>query len=122
MDFIKNLFSFLTTSQDYINGLALIGFIGINIFLGSLDAWINKEFQWMKFQKGIVKGIGIIMATFAAYTIGNLIPNVLVMTVNEVDVNITTAIQLTITAGLIWYGKEIVIKLKNAIIGSEAEL
>lgn len=113
-DFINNF----ALGQDYINGLVLTGLIIINIFLGSLDAIINNQFDKIKFFKGIKKGFAISLATFLTYILGGLIPNVLVINVNNVDVNITTAIGLTITAGLIWYGKEVLVKIKTAILGS----
>jgi glucose uptake protein GlcU len=115
MDSITNFFSNFVIGQDYINGFVLIGLIVVNIFLGSMDAWINKQFDKEKFIKGIKKGFGITIATLITYNLGQLVPNLLVITSNDVDVNIPTAVGLAITAGVAWYAKEVVVKIKNAI-------
>ncbi|HZK27852.1 MAG TPA: hypothetical protein VFD00_10000 [Thermoclostridium sp.] len=117
MDTITNFFGSFVLGQDYINGLVLIGLICVNIFLGSMDAWINNTWDKSKLINGIKKGFSISVATLATYLLGGFIPDVLVMTVNEVEVTLVTAISVAITAGLIWYGKEVVIKIKNAIGG-----
>lgn len=114
---MTNFFSNFVLGQDYINGLVLIGLICVNIFLGSMDAWINNTWDKEKLIKGIKKGFSISVATLATYVLGGFIPDILVMTVNEVEVSLVTAIGLVITAAIAWYGKEVVIKIKNAIGG-----
>ena len=60
------------------------------------------------------------MATYITYILGGLNPNILIMTSNDVSINIQTAISLAITGGIIWYGKEVVTKI-TSLIGSKQD-
>ena len=91
--------------------LGLIILIVVNIVLGSIDAWLTKTFDKEKFKKGILKGFIISLCFIATYFVGYLNPNVIVINMNSVDVDLLSAVTMVITAGYIWYGKEVITKL-----------
>lgn len=100
--------------------IGLIILIIVNIVLGSIDAWLNKAFDKEKFKKGILKGFIISLCFVATYFVGYLNPDVIVVNMNGIDVNLLSSVTLVITAGYIWYGKEVITKLATLVKGKIA--
>lgn len=115
MDNFINLFNNL--GQDYIYGLALTALICINVGLGSWNAWLNKTWDREKFIRGFLNGLGIALAVYFTYLVGGLIPDLLVITTTDAEINLQTAISLAMVAGIYHYGKDIVTKIQAGIGG-----
>lgn len=97
--------------------IGLIVLIIINIVLGSIDAWLTKTFDKEKFRKGTLKGFIISLCFAATYFVGYLNPNIIVVNMNGVDVDLLSAVTMAITMGYIWYGKEVITKLVALVKG-----
>lgn len=84
---------------------------GVNITLGSLDALFVKEFDFRKFYIGLVKASTIVCCVFATYYAGSLVPEVLIMPIGDVEVNLMTALYVSGVGIFTLYGKQVVDKL-----------
>jgi len=95
--------------------IGLLIFMGVNVILGSVDSVFNGIFDFKKFVKGIVKAIVIVGCYAGVYYAGTLNQDIVVLKINEVDVNIVTAIYMTSVIGFIAYGKQIIEKLNKFV-------
>lgn len=96
-------------------GIGLLGLILINILLGSINSLFSKDFDKTKFYKGFLKGFIVILSFFGTYGIGVINPDVITMNINDVDVNLVTAIHLTVLGAFIAYGKQVIEKLSTFV-------
>lgn len=95
-------------------GIALLGFIIINILLGSINGILERKFDKEKFINGIIKG-GIVAISFVGvYFIGTLIPDVMI-DINGQEITILMAVNLIVVSGLAWYAKEVLVKLASFV-------
>jgi len=93
----------------------LLGLIIVNIVLGAVNSIFDKTFGKDKLVQGIIKG-GIVTGCFiATYFIGSVNPDVIVMKVNEVDVNLLTAVYITVLGAFVSYGGQVVQKLAGYV-------
>lgn len=93
-------------------GVGLLLLMGVNIFLGSVNALFTQEFDKKKLAQGAIKAGAIVFCFIVTYMAGWLNPTVVVMTVEGAgEVNLLTAVVLVITGGFLFYGKEVVLKL-----------
>lgn len=88
---------------------------GVNIILGSVDAIFNGSFDKKKFIKGIGKASVIVGCVFAGYYAGNLVPDIMVMKVDETDINLMTAIHLSGVTVFGLYAKQFIDKLMSML-------
>jgi uncharacterized membrane protein YagU involved in acid resistance len=100
-------------------GTALLILVISNIILGSLNAWFAKQFNKVKFWQGIVKGFVVTLIAIAVYMAGYLVPEFKIDAFGPEPVNLTTAMLYVVTAGFLWYAKEVLTKLSSIISGKK---
>lgn len=97
--------------------IALLILICANVVLGSFNSWFDKSFDKEKMLKGIKKGLVVFLVFVAVYIAGVLVPEIQASIVNGEPVNLTTGVLYIITAGFLWYAKEVLTKLPVLIGG-----
>ena len=81
------------------------------VTLAKLKGMFNKE----KLITSFVKYISLIIGVFFLYIAGILNENVIVAQIDGVFVNLVSGIKLLLTLGLIYYGGQALIKLKDLL-------
>ena len=71
----------------------------------------NKD----KLLKSLVKYISLILGVFFIYIAGVLNENVVVAEIDGISVNLVSGIKLLLTLGLMYYGGQSLIKLKDLL-------
>jgi len=99
--------------------VGLLIFMGVNVLLGSVNSIFSKTFDYKKCLKGIAKAVVIVGCYYAVYYAGTLNQDIMILKINEVDVNIVTAIYMTSVVGFIAYGKQIIEKLNKFVTPSK---
>ncbi len=87
----------------------------INIVLGSLDAISKGVFDKKKLKQGIVKAIVVLSCVFGVYYSGTLVPDVMVIKINDVDLNLMSAVNVSGTMVFMMYGKQAIEKLVSLL-------
>lgn len=96
----------------------IIGLICVmlsNILLGTSLATLKEQFKKETFLKGIVKSILIIIAIGAMYICSYLNPNIMIANINGQEVNLVSGMELIFIAGIVMYGYQSLIKLKDLL-------
>lgn len=96
----------------------IIGLISVmlaNMLLGVTLAKLKQEFKKEKLLSGLVKYLGIILGVLLMYIAGYLNPDIVVANINNVEVNLMTGIEVLFISGIIYYGMQDLIKLKNLL-------
>lgn len=93
---------------------------GVNVVLGSLNAWFNGEFDGKKLLRGVGKAIFIIGCVFGIYYSGSLVPDIAVMEIDGNKVNLMTAIHLSGVTVFALYGKQAIEKLMKLLTGNKS--
>ena len=96
----------------------IIGLISImlaNVLLGVTLAKLKQEFKKEKLLSGLVKYLGIVLGVLLMYLAGYLNPNIIVANINNVEVNLMTGIEVLFISGIVYYGMQDLIKLKNLL-------
>jgi len=88
-----------------------------NIFLGSIEAWLNGQFDKKKLLQGVIKAFVVAISMCLVYIAGLLNTEVITIDINGEVVNLITGVNLILTGGAIWYAKEVFIKLATFIKG-----
>lgn len=86
-----------------------------NVLLGVTLAKLKQEFKKEKLLIGLVKYLGIILGVLLMYIAGYLNPDIVVANINNVEVNLMTGIEVLFISGIIYYGMQDLIKLKNLL-------
>ena len=93
----------------------IIGLISVmiaNVLLGVTLAKLKKEFNKEKLLNGLVKYLSIVLGVLLMYLAGYLNSNVMIANINNVEVNLMTAIEVLFVSGIVYYGVQDLIKLK----------
>ena len=86
-----------------------------NILLGTTLAKLKANFSKKKMLEGLVK-VGCILAGIGLmYLTSYLNPDILVANINETNVNLIDGIKLLFMAGIVMYGGQDLIKLKDIL-------
>ena len=96
----------------------LIGLFSVmiaNVLLGVTLAKLKKEFNKEKLLNGLVKYLSIIIGVLLMYLAGYLNSDIMIANINNVEVNLMTAIEVLFVSGIIYYGVQDLIKLKNLL-------
>lgn len=99
----------------------LNSFIGLasvmlaNIFMGVTLAKLKKNFNKKKFLEGLVKVGGVLVAVGLLYLASRFNPDILVANVNGTNMNLIDAMNLLFTTGIVIYGGQDLIKLKDIL-------
>lgn len=96
----------------------IIGLVSVmiaNVLLGVTLAKLKQEFKKEKLLIGLVKYLGIVLGVLLMYLTGYLNPDIVVANINNVEVNLMTGIEVLFISGIIYYGMQDLIKLKNLL-------
>ena len=93
--------------------IGLVSAMLANVLLGVTLAKLKQEFKKEKLLSGLVKYLGIILGVLLMYIAGYLNPDIVVA--NIVEVNLMTGIEVLFISGIIYYGMQDLIKLKNLL-------
>ena len=96
----------------------IIGLVSVmiaNVFLGVTLAKLKSEFKKDKLLAGLVKYLGIILGVSLMYLTGYLNPNIVVANINNVEVNLMAGIEVLFISGIVYYGMQDLIKLKDLL-------
>lgn len=86
-----------------------------NVLLGTTLAKLKASFSKKKMLGGLVK-VGCILAGVGLmYLTSYLNPNILVANINDTNVNLIDAIKMLFMAGIIMYGSQDLIKLRDIL-------
>jgi len=95
--------------------VALLILMAVNIILGSLNAIAERNFDKKVLLQGIIKAITIIVCFILVYAAGLLTFDLAIININGEEVNTLTAIYLLIVYSFYYYGREVILKLKDKI-------
>lgn len=95
--------------------IGLVSTMAANILLGMTLAKLKQNFNKKKFLEGLVKVISILLGIGLMYLTSYLNPDILVTNINGTNVNLIDAIKLLFMAGIIMYGSQDLIKLKDIL-------
>lgn len=96
----------------------IIGLVSVmiaNVLLGVTLAKLKQEFKKEKLLSGLVKYLGIVLGVLLMYLAGYLNPNIIVANINNVEVNLMAGIEVLFISGIIFYGMQDLIKLKDLL-------
>ncbi len=106
--------NFVLDFQMLYLGLGLLGLVLINILLGSIDGFLQKQFDKVKLINGIIKGSIVTVSFIGVYLIGNLVPDITIE-INGQEMTLLMAINVIILGGFAYYAKEVLTKLASFI-------
>lgn len=96
----------------------IIGLVSVmiaNVLLGVTLAKLKQGFKKEKLLSGLVKYLGIVLGVLLMYLTSYLNPDIVVANINNVEVNLMTGIEVLFISGIIYYGMQDLIKLKNLL-------
>lgn len=96
-------------------GIGLLLLVIANIGLGSISAFIDKTWDWIKFRNGVIKGAVVVAALVAVYYAGYFNPDLLVVDVGGQTVNLMTAINVVLMATFTTYAVDVLKKLRDML-------
>lgn len=96
----------------------IIGLVSVmlaNVLLGVTLAKLKQEFKKEKLLSGLVKYLGIVLGVLLMYLTGYLNPDIVVANINGIKVNLMAGIEVLFISGIVYYGVQDLIKLKNLL-------
>lgn len=96
----------------------IIGLVSVmlaNVLLGVTLATLKKEFKKEKLIAGLVKYGCMILGVGLMYLTGYLNPDIIVANIDGAEVNLVTGIEFLFISGIVYYGMQDLIKLKNLL-------
>ena len=95
--------------------IGLVSVMIANVLLGVTLAKLKKEFNKEKLLNGLVKYLSIIIGVLLMYLAGYLNSDIMIANINNVEVNLMTAIEVLFVSGIVYYGMQDLIKLKDLL-------
>lgn len=95
--------------------IGLVATMLANLLLGMTLAKLKQNFNKKKFLEGLVKVISILLGIGLMYLTSYLNPDILVANINGTNVNLIDAIKMLFMAGIVMYGSQDLIKLKDIL-------
>lgn len=95
--------------------IGLISVMLANVLLGVTLAKLKKEFNKEKLLNGLVKYLSIVLGVLLMYLAGYLNSDIVIANINNVEVNLMTAIEVLFVSGIVYYGMQNLIKLKDLL-------
>ena len=86
-----------------------------NVIMGTTLAKLKSQFSKKKLLEGLVKIASIIISILLMYLCSYLNADIMVASINGMNVNLMDGIRLLFTAGIIYYGSQDLIKLKDIL-------
>ena len=95
--------------------IKVISDIIAKFLLGVTLAKLKKEFNKEKLLNGLVKYMSIVLGVLLMYLAGYLNSDIMIANINNVEVNLMTAIEILFVSGIGYYGMQDLIKLKDLL-------
>lgn len=95
--------------------IGLVSTMVANVVLGMTLAKLKQTFNKKKMLEGLVKVVSVLSGVGLMYLTSYLNPDILVANINGTNVNLIDAIKLLFMAGIIMYGSQDLIKLKDIL-------
>lgn len=95
--------------------IGLVSVMVANIIMGTTLAKLKSQFRKKKCVEGIIKVGSIIVSILLMYLCSYLNADIMIASINGMNVNLMDAIKLLFTAGIVYYGSQDLIKLKNIL-------
>lgn len=95
--------------------IGLVSVMTANVIMGMTLAKLKSKFSKRKCLEGLVKVGGIIISILLMYLCSYLNSDIMVASINGMNVNLMDAIELLFTAGIVYYGSQDLIKLKDIL-------
>lgn len=95
--------------------VGLLVFMLANVTLGSVNSMFDKSFDTKKFFSGVGKALVILVVYVGVYVAGAINSNVLVMQIGDIEADVVTGIYLVAVSGYIFYGAQLVEKLRTLL-------
>lgn len=95
--------------------IGLVSVMIANVLLGVTLAKLKKKFNKEKLLSGLIKYLGIIIGVSLMYLAGYLNSEIMIANINNVEVNLMTAIEVLFISGIVYYGMQDLIKLKDLL-------
>ena len=86
-----------------------------NVIMGTTLAKLKSQFSKKKCLEGIVKILSIVISISLMYLCSYLNSDIMIASINGMNVNLIDAIELLFTAGIVYYGSQDLIKLKDIL-------
>lgn len=99
-------------------GAGLLLLILANIGLGSVNAFMEGDWDMLKFRNGCIKGAIVAAALIAVYFAGWLNPDLFVIEADGQTVNLMTAVHIALLAAFTAYAVDVIKKLKSMLTTS----
>ena len=95
--------------------IGLVSVMIANIIMGMTLTKLKSNFSKKKCLEGIVKILSIVVSISLMYLCSYLNSDIMVASINGMNVNLIDAIKLLFTAGIVYYGSQDLIKLKDIL-------
>ena len=95
--------------------IGLVSVMVANVIMGITLAKLKSQFNKKKCLEGLVKIASIIISILLMYLCSYLNADIMVASINGMNVNLIDAIKLLFTAGIVYYGSQDLIKLKDIL-------
>ena len=95
--------------------IGLVSVMIANVIMGMTLAKLKSKFSKKKCLEGLVKVGSIIISILLMYLCSYLNSDIMVASINGMNVNLMDAIELLFTAGIVYYGSQDLIKLKDIL-------
>ena len=97
-------------------GLGLLILIIVHIAIGSVNALVNKEWNWKTFWSGVIKGAIFTVSFVAVWFVGWLNKELAIIELNGQTVNLETGVYFILLTGFTYYAGKVLIQLKNVMM------
>lgn len=84
-------------------GLGLLLATGANVVLGTATAYMNGKFNKIKFKKGVVKAVAIMIAIGMLAFAGQINPDVIAIVVGDTSLNLYNGVKMLLSTGFVTY-------------------
>lgn len=95
--------------------IGLISVMIANVIMGMTLAKLKSNFNKKKCIEGFVKIISIVISVLLMYLCAYLNEDIMVASVNGIDMDLKAAMELLFTAGIVYYSTQDLIKLKDIL-------
>ena len=95
--------------------IGLVSVMVANVIMGMTLAKLKANFSKKKCLEGLVKIASIIISILLMYLCSYLNADIMVASINGMNVNLMDGIKLLFTAGIVYYGSQDLIKLKDIL-------
>ncbi|HOO12539.1 MAG TPA: hypothetical protein PK684_06250 [Bacillota bacterium] len=95
--------------------IGLVSLIGVNILLGSIDAFFQGNFDKDVFKKGFIKGLVVAISFTVVYFVGVLNPDITLEIAGQ-EMTMIMAVNAILLIGFGGYGVQVLAKLKNMLL------